>query len=333
MNRGIVRYLTRKVIIYLLTFVFAVTIDFIIPRLMPGDPIAVLLSRFATLPGVTATLHKYFVQEFGLNKPLWEQYIYFWKALLHGNLGVSIYYYPESVSHVIKSALPYDISLLFPALITSWFVGNWLGALAGKNKKLDSYMMPIFYFLQASPYFWLAILLAYVFAVKLGIFPIVGAYSYGTVPSLSWDFIKDYLHHWILPFLSLFLVQVGGWAIGMRNMIIYELEADYVRYLEALGAGEKVIMKHAFKNAMLPQVTGLALQIGLIVAGNITVQIVFSYPGIGYVLMKAILNEDYFLIQGCFLIIILMVLAVNFIVDILYAFIDPRVRASYTEGA
>ncbi|MFA4661404.1 ABC transporter permease [Pyrococcus kukulkanii] len=330
---GIKRYLMRKTIIYILTFIFAVTIDFIIPRLMPGDPIAVLLSRFATLPDVTKYLHSYFMQAFGLDKPLWVQYITFWKAVLHGDLGISIYYYPKPVAQIIKEALPYDLALLVPSIVASWIVGNWLGALAGKNRRLDSYLMPIFYFLQASPYFWFAILLAYLFSVKLGWFPIAGAYSYGIIPSLSWTFIKDYLHHWFLPFLSLFLVQLGGWAIGMRNMIIYEIEADYARYLESLGASERLIMKHAFKNAMLPQITGLALQLGLIVAGNVTVQVVFSYPGIGYVLMQGILNQDYFLIQGCFLVIILNVLVANFLIDLLYAVVDPRIRAAYMEGA
>ncbi len=328
---GIKRYLMRKSLIYALTFVFAVTIDFIIPRLMPGDPIGVLLSRFATLPDVANYLHGYFIEAFGLNKPLWQQYLSFWNAVLHGDLGISIYYYPKPVAQIIREALPYDLALLLPSIISSWVVGNWLGAYAGKSKRFDSYLMPIFYFLQASPYFWFAIILAYVFTVKLGLFPISGAYGYGVIPSFSWTFIKDYLHHWILPFLSLFFVQLGGWAIGMRNMIIYEVEADYVRYLESLGASERLLMKHAFKNAMLPQITGLALQLGLIVAGNVTVQVVFSYPGIGYILMQGIMNQDYFLIQGCFLVIILTVLIANFTIDLLYAFIDPRIRYSYTE--
>jgi len=329
---GMMNYLKRKIVIYILTFIFAVTIDFIIPRLMPGDPIAVLLSRFATMPQATQYLHGYFIEAFGLNKPLWEQYITFWKAVLHGDLGISIYFYPKPVAQIIKEALPYDLALLVPSIVASWIVGNWLGAYAGKNRKLDSYLMPVFFFLQASPYFWFAILLAYIFSVKLELFPLSGAYSYGIIPSLSWAFIKDYLHHWVLPFLSLFLVQLGGWAIGMRNMIIYELEADYVRYLEALGSSERTVMRHAFKNAMLPQITGLALQLGLIVAGNVTVQVVFSYPGIGYILMQGILNQDYFLIQGCFLVIILTVLAANFIIDIMYALIDPRIKAAYVEG-
>ena len=330
--KGITRYLLRKTLIYILTFFFAVTLDWAIPRLMPGNPISIMVSRFATLPQASKYMYSYFMQAFGLDKPLWVQYVNFWKAVLHGDLGVSIYMYPKPVADIIKSALPYDIALLLPSIVLSWIVGNWLGALSAKSKKLDSVLMPVFYFLTASPYFWLAIVLAYIFSVKLDLLPVSGAYSYGMIPSLSWAFIKDFLRHWILPFLSLFMVMLGGWAIGMRNMIIYELEADYVRYLEALGASERTMLRHAYRNAILPQVTGLALQLGLIVAGALTTEVVFSYPGIGYILMQAILNQDYFLIQGCFLIIVLNVLVANFVIDLVYALIDPRVKHSFTGG-
>ncbi|WP_457753149.1 ABC transporter permease [Thermococcus sp.] len=329
---GVKQYLTRKVFIYVLTFFVAITLDWAIPRLMPGDPIAIMISRFATLPEASKHMYSYFMQAFGLDKPLWEQYLSFWKAILHGDLGISIYMYPKPVAQIIKEALPYDLALLLPAITLSWIIGNWLGAISAKKTKYDSFLMPIFYFLTASPYFWFAIVLAYVFGVKLDLLPVSGAYSYGIIPSFSWAFIKDFLRHWILPFLSLFMVMLGGWAIGMRNMIIYELEADYIKYLESLGASEKLLLKHAFKNAVLPQVTGLALQLGLIVAGALTTEVVFSYPGIGYILMQAILNQDYFLIQGCFLIIVLNVLIANFIIDLVYVLIDPRVKYSFTGG-
>jgi len=329
---GIRRYLIRKTFVYVLTFFSAVTIDWLIPRLMPGNPISIMMSRFASLPEASKYMYSYFMESFGLDKPLWVQYINFWKAVLHGDLGISTYMYPKPVADIIKDALPYDIAILLPAITLSWIVGNWLGAIAGKNKKLDSFLMPVFYFLTASPYFWFAIVLAYILGAKLDLLPISGAYSYGIMPSLSLEFIGDFLKHWVLPFLSLFLVMLGGWAIGMRNMIIYEVEADYVRYLEALGASEKTLMKHAFRNAILPQVTGLALQLGTMVAGALTTEIVFSYPGIGYILMQGILNQDYFLIQGCFLVIVMSVLVANFIIDLLYAVIDPRVRFSFTEG-
>ncbi|MCE4598696.1 MAG: ABC transporter permease [Desulfurococcales archaeon] len=327
---GLIRYIGKKAVIYLATFFVAVTLNWAIPRFMPGNPIGILLSRFATLPESAEVMYSYFTQAFGLDKPLYEQYINFWRALLNGDLGVSIYLYPQKVRDIVLEALPYDIVLIVPAVIVSWIVGNWLGALASTNRRLDNILMPIFYFLTASPYFWMAIVLAWVFTVTIPIFPPSGAYSPGISPSLSLSFIVDFLKHWILPFLSLLLVMLGGWAIGMRNMIIYELESNYSRYMEALGAPNRLILRYAFRNAMLPQITGLALQIGLAVAGAITTEIVFSYPGLGYLMLQAIQNQDYFLMQGAFLVIVIMVLISNFVIDIVYAIVDPRVRYTYT---
>jgi ABC-type dipeptide/oligopeptide/nickel transport systems, permease components len=186
--------------------------------------------------------------------------------------------------------------------------------------------LPIGYILTATPYMWLGILLAWAFGIVLGIFPISGAYSYAMSPSLSWPFFWSLLRHWFLPFASLFIVMFGGWAIGMRNMIIYELEADYAHYLEALGAPRRLIRGYAFRNAILPQITGLALQLGVIVSGALATEIVFSYPGIGYLILQAIQNQDYFLLQGCFLFIIIGVLLANFLIDIVYVLVDPRTR-------
>ncbi len=323
------KYLRMKIFVYLLTFVFAVTIDWLIPRLMPGNPILVLVSRFATLPESAKVVYSYLTKAFGLDLPMWKQYINFWIAFFKGDLGISIYLYPKPVLDVLKSALPYSLGILIPSILASWFVGNTLGAIAARRKKLDSVMLPIMYFITGAPYLWLGILLAYFFGVVLRWFPIAGAYSFALRPHLSWLFILDYLKHWVLPFLSLFIVQLGGWAIGMRNMVIYELEANYVRYLETLGVSRKLIRKYAFRNAILPQVTGLALQLGTVIAGQVTTEVVFSYPGIGYILTQAILNQDYFLIQGCFLFIIIGVLIANFTVDLVYMVLDPRIRYSY----
>ncbi|MFN3327479.1 MAG: ABC transporter permease [Fervidobacterium pennivorans] len=323
------KYLRMKIFVYLLTFVFAVTIDWLIPRLMPGNPILVLVSRFATLPESAKVVYSYLTKAFGLDLPMWKQYINFWIAFFKGDLGISIYLYPKPVLDVLKSALPYSLGILIPSILASWFVGNTLGAVAARRKRLDSVMLPVMYFITGAPYLWLGILLAYFFGVVLRWFPIAGAYSFALRPHLSWVFISDYLKHWVLPFLSLFIVQLGGWAIGMRNMVIYELEANYVRYLETLGVSRKLIRKYAFRNAILPQVTGLALQLGTVIAGQVTTEVVFSYPGIGYILTQAILNQDYFLIQGCFLFIIIGVLIANFTVDLVYMALDPRIRYSY----
>ena len=320
------KYLKRKIIIYLLTFFFAVTIDWVIPRFMPGDPIRTLLSRAAMRTEAMDLLYNYYNKVFSLDLPLWKQYLNFWASLFKGDLGTSVYLFPSPVFEVIKRAVPYDILLLVPAILLSWIAGNKFGAFAARKKRLDNTILPIWYVITATPYMWLGILLAWVFGVVLGIFPISGAYSFSMSPSLSWEFIWDYLKHWILPFGSLFIVQLGGWAIGMRNMIIYELESEYSRYMEAMGAPAKLIRKYAFRNAVLPQITGLALQLGVIVAGALATEVVFSYPGIGYLLLQGILNGDYFLIQGCFLFIILGVLIANFFIDIIYVIVDPRVR-------
>ncbi len=323
------KYLRMKILVYILTFIFAVTIDWLIPRLMPGNPILVLVSRFSGLPESAKVIYSYLTKAFGLDEPMWKQYFNFWIAFFKGDLGISIYLYPKPVLDVLKSALPFSLGLLLPSIILSWIVGNNLGAAAARRKKLDSVMLPIMYFITGAPYLWLGILLAYYFGVVFRIFPIAGAYSFSLKPHLSWLFISDYLKHWILPFLSLFIVQLGGWAIGMRNMVIYELESNYSRYLETLGVKQKLIRKYAFRNAILPQVTGLALQLGTIIAGQVTTEVVFSYPGIGYVLTQAILNQDYFLIQGCFIFIIIGVLVANFTVDLVYMLLDPRIRYSY----
>lgn len=320
------RYFGRKLLIYLLTFFVAVSIDWLIPRFMPGDPIQVMLARAGTRAEAAELMFTYYTEAFGLNLPIWKQYLNFWEALFHGDLGTSILLFPQPVVEVIKAAVPYSLFLLLPAILGSWIAGNAFGAFAARSKWLDNTVSPIGYILTATPYMWLGLLLAWSLGIVAGIFPISGAYGYDLKPHLSWTFIFSLLKHWFLPFLSLFLVGFGGWAIGMRNMIIYELEADYAQYLEALGAPQRLIRRYAFRNAVLPQLTGLALQLGVIVAGALATEIVFSYPGLGYLLLGAIQNKDYFLIQGCFLFIIVGVLLANFAIDIAYVLIDPRTR-------
>jgi peptide/nickel transport system permease protein len=320
------RYFGRKLLIYGLTFFLAVTIDWLIPRFMPGDPVLNMLSRASLNAEAAEVMYGYFTRAFGFDVPIWQQYLNFWNALFHGDLGTSIYLFPQPVSKIIMRAVPYDAFLLIPAILLSWVAGNRFGAYAARAERLDNTILPIGYILTATPYMWLGILLAWVFGIVLDIFPIAGAFSFSLRPRLSWAFVGSVLTHWFLPFASLFLVMFGGWAIGMRNMIIYELEADYSHYLEALGAPRKLIRKYAFRNAILPQLTGLALQLGVIVAGALVTEVVFSYPGIGYLILAAIQNQDYFLLQGCFLFIIIGVLLANFVIDIVYVLVDPRTR-------
>jgi len=327
------RYFGRKIIIYLSTFFLAVTIDWAIPRLMPGNPIVTLLSKVSVHAEAAEVMYGYYTKAFGLDLPMWRQYLNFWIALFHGDLGTSVYMFPQKVSDVIMRSVPYSIALLVPAILLSFYAGNKFGAFAARTRWLDNTLLPLGYLLTATPYMWLGILLAWSLGIVAGIFPVAGAYGFNLAPSFSWAFIFSLIKHWFLPFASLFLVQFGGWAIGMRNMIIYELEADYSHYLEALGAPRKLVRRYAFRNALLPQITGLALQLGVIVAGALVTEVVFSYPGLGSLILSAIQNKDYFLIQGCFLFIIIGVLIANFIIDIVYVIVDPRTRLGMVGGS
>jgi peptide/nickel transport system permease protein len=320
------RYLARKIAIYLVTFFVAVTIDWAIPRLMPGNPIDGLIARIQADPAASEELHGFFTESFGLDRPLWQQYLDFWRGLLHGDLGPSITYVGSSVSELIMRAVPYTLALLIPAIVLSYIAGNRVGAMAARRKVLDNTVLPVGYVLTATPYMWLALVLAYFLAATFAIFPISGAYDFSLQPAWSWEFTQSFLEHWFLPFLSLFLVSFGGWAIGMRNLIIYELESDYANYMQSLGAPERLVRKYAYGNAVLPQMSGLALALGAVVGGALVTEIVFGYPGIGTLTYAAIGTSDYFLLQGIFLFIIVGVLIANFVVDIAYVIVDPRTR-------
>src|SRR5688572_1449966 len=293
---------------------------------MPGNPIDGLIARFQTNSNAAPELHGYFTESFGLNDPLWEQYLNFWRGLLQGDLGPSITYVGSSVSELIMQAVPYTLAILIPAIVLSYIAGNRVGALAARRKRLDNTVLPVSYILTATPYMWLSIVLAYFLAATLGWFPISGAYAFSLQLEWSWEFARSFLEHWFLPFLSLFLVSFGGWAIGMRNLIIYELEADYANYLKALGAPNRLVRGYAYRNAVLPQMSGLALALGAVVGGALVTEIVFGYPGVGSLILSAIQNRDYFLLQGIFLFIIVGVLIANFVVDIAYVIVDPRTR-------
>ena len=327
------RYFGRKALLYLLTFVVAVTINWLVPRFMPGDPVLRMLTRTAVSnPESVGEMRRYYENVFGLDLPLWQQYLNYWTELFKGNLGVSVWLFPQPVTSVILKAVPYTLALLIPAILLSWYAGNKVGAMAARRRWLDNTVLPVGYVLTATPYMWLGILLAWSLGIIAGIFPIAGGYSFAMRPNWSLEFFGSLASHWFLPFASLFLVAFGGWAIGMRNLIIYELEADYANYLESLGAPRKLIRRYAFRNALLPQLTGLALQLGVLVAGALVTEIVFAYPGLGYLILAGIQNQDYFLMQGAFLFIVAGVLVANFVVDVFYVLVDPRTRTGLEGG-
>jgi peptide/nickel transport system permease protein len=322
------RYFARKLITYVVAFFVATTVDWAIPHLMPGNPIQLYIARFPVFSqkeynALQAMLEK----SFGLNVPLWQQYLNFWDGVLHWNFGIS-FYATEPVTHVISQAIPYTLALLIPAIILSYILGNRVGAMAARRKGLDNTILPVGYVFQSMPYAWLALAISYYFGVRYRWFPAIYAYSPTLVPGWNWTFISSALDHWFLPFLTVFLVSFGGWSIGMRNLVIYELETDYSRYLRALGASQRLVRRYAYRNAVLPQLSGLALSLGVVVGGNIVTEVVFQYPGLGHLIFLAISDEDYFLLQGIFMFIIVGVLLANFAIDIAYVLIDPRTRLS-----
>jgi peptide/nickel transport system permease protein len=243
-------------------------------------------------------------------------------------MGISFARSPARVQNLIAQSLPWSVALQLPAILIGWFLGNSLGVLAAYKKGvLDRTMFPSFLFVSSMPYYCLAIILLYLLAVYWPLFPAGRGYAPTVTPGPTWTFINSAIQHYWLPFLSLVLVFVGGQAIGMRAMSIYELDADYVRFSRSLGVEDNRIIRYIFRNAMLPQVTGLALAIGSLVSGALITEIVFGYPGIGLLLFTSIRQSDYPVIQGVTLLIMMTVLAANFLVDIAYGFIDPRIRA------
>lgn len=333
--KGYRQYFLRKLGWFLITFFFAFLLNFILPRLMPGDPVAVITQRVTqgmqSQAGV-AKIYQEYSELFGTNKPMLEQFILYIKNVAQGNFGTSFSQYPRSVADIIKSAIWWTICLQFPAIIVGWLIGNTLGALAAYLKGgFDKVIMPISIFVSNFPAFGMAVILLVVFATTLKWFPISGGYGFDQIPNLSWTFVWSVIVHYQLPFWSIVLISIGGQAIGMRSMSIYELNADYVKYSRFLGIKDRKIVGYVFRNAMLPQVTGLALSIGTMVGGALVAEIIFSYPGLGNTILKAVVGQDYPLISGVTLIITLMVLSANFIIEIIYGIIDPRIKATQAD--
>ena len=330
--KGYRKYFGKKILWFIITFIAAVILNFVLPRLMPADPVSAITGKMASgMTDATAVqeIYKRFEEEFGTNKPLITQFFIFVRNLFRGDLGTSFSQYPRKVSAIISSAIGWTVALQLPAILVGWLLGNILGALAAYIRKgFDKVLLPIALFLSNVPAFGMAVTLLVIFAVKLKVAPIAGGYAFDMIPNMSWRFIKSVISHYQLPFWSIVLVSIGGQAIGMRSMSIYELNADYVKYARFLGIKDRKIVGYVFRNAMLPQVTGLALSIGTMIGGALVAEIIFSYPGLGSTMYSAVTAADYPLISATTLIITIMVLIVTFLLDIIYGFIDPRVKAA-----
>ena len=330
--RGYRKYFLNKLGWFLVTLVFAFVLNFVLPRLMPGDPVAAIVSRMAqgmsNATGVQAIYQQY-TELFGTIKPMLLQFFIYVNNVLHGNFGFSFSQYPRTVTDVIKSSIWWTICLQFPAIIVGWLIGNTLGALAAYLKKgFDKVLMPVSIFVSNFPAFGMAVILMAIFGITLEWFPTSGGYGFDLIPNFSWQFIWSVIVHYQLPFWSIVLIAIGGQAIGMRSMAIYELNADYVKYSRFMGIKDRKIIGYVFRNAMLPQVTGLALSIGTMVGGALVAEIIFSYPGLGFTILNGVMGQDYPLISAATLIVTLMVLIAMFLIDIIYGFIDPRIKAT-----
>ena len=328
------KYLSKKFVWYLVTFIVVLVLNFFLPRLIDGNPVDVIVGKMGSMGSTNSMKNIYdgFMKEFNLDKPVWEQFLLFVKGMLHGDLGTSFSRYPKKVSAIMAEAIPWTLALQLPAIIVGWIIGNALGAITAYRKGVFSKTVySVSLFVNSIPYYAFAIIMMYVLALNLGFFPAGGAYSNGLVPNLSLKFILDVFQHHMLPFLSIVLIMIGGQAMGMRSMAIYELNADYVLYAKLMGVPERKIIGYVFRNAMLPQVSGLALSLGTMVSGSLITEIVFNYPGLGYWLYLAIRQLDYPLISGCTLILSVTVLVANFLIDMVYGLIDPRIRAAQVE--
>ncbi len=330
--KGYRKYFGKKIVWLLITLVCAIILNFFLPRMMPGDPVAVITSKAAagmTDPTAIQLVYEDYARKFGTDQPLHVQFSKYIGNLLKGDLGVSFSQYPRTVSNIISSSIWWTIALQFPAIIVGWLIGNLLGALAAYIRKgFDKVLMPTCLFASSIPAFGMATILLVIFAINLKIAPTSGGYGFDLIPTFSWQFVKSVIAHYQLPFWSIVIISIGGQAIGMRSMSIYELNADYVKYSRFLGIKDRKIVGYVFRNAMLPQITGLALSLGTMVGGALVAETIFSYPGLGSTIYSAVMGTDYPLISAATLIISIMVLLANFAIEVLYGLIDPRVKAA-----
>ncbi|KQQ10197.1 MULTISPECIES: ABC transporter permease [Rathayibacter] len=325
-------YYLRKLGFYLIALWAALTINFVIPRLLPGNPVDILLAKLQQRGGiVSAETRQAYELLLGGNtsEPLISQYWSYLVNVFRGDLGVSVSYFPAPVSEVIGTSLPWTIVLVGVATVIATVIGVALGAIVGwkPGTWLDS-LVPATTLLAAVPYFWLALILVYVFATTLRMFPSQGGYDVVLDPGWNGEFLLSAIQYGLLPAATIVIASLGGWLLGMRNMMVSTLSEDYILTAQAKGLSQgKILRSYAARNAVLPSVAGFAISLGFVVSGSIVTEQVFSYPGIGSKLLSAVTNNDYALMQGIFLFITLAVLGANLVVDLFYGIIDPRTRA------
>jgi len=323
-----VRYLLKHFGLYAVAAWASLTLNFLLPRLMPGDPASAMFGRFKgqLQPEALAALR----EAFGFtNEPLLAQYVKYVSHMLRGDLGVSVAYFPAKVTTVIGTGLMWTLFLTGFAVVISFALGMLLGVYAAwrRGGYLDSILPPVLVLLGAFPYFWLAMIGLYFLGFVLDWFPLRHAYDDSISPGANWAFISSVIEHLCLPSIVIVVATLGGWMLGMRNTMIGVLSEDYITMAQAKGLSQRRIMfNYAARNALLPNITGFGMALGFVLSGSLLTEIVFSYPGQGYLLVQAVRNQDYPLMQGLFLTITLAVLGANWLVDIVYVWLDPRTR-------
>ena len=320
-------FLIRRLVFYVIAAWVALTINFIIPRLVPGNAVEAIMSKF---PNLQPSAYRALEAMLGVGHPgsIWHQYWAYLDDVFHLNFGTDVTQYPAQVSTLLGETLPWTIILVGTATVIAFFVGTGLGILAGwrHGSSLDR-VLPGLMFLQAIPYFFFALILIEVFAVKLHVFPIGQGYAQGLIPGWNWSFISSAVYHSLLPALTIVLASIAGWMLQMRNVMITTIGEDYVIAAQAKGLhSRRVVFTYAARNALLPQLQGFGLAIGFVISGALVMEIVFSYPGIGLLLLNAVTSNDYPLMQAIFLVITFTVLLANLIVDMIIVVADPRAR-------
>ena len=325
------RHVIRRIGLYLVAIWAAVTLNFFLPRLAPGNPAEVVFFRLSQHGAVSPATLKALELEFGIDTtdPLWVQYLGYLNNLLHGNLGVSINYFPSSVTEIIGRDIKWTLVLLSVSVILSFTLGTLLGILVAwkRGTLFDTLLSSVMTFFYSILYPWLALMAVYFLGFSLGWFPFADGYDITLTPGWNLYFLLSAAYHAILPALTLIVSTIAGWMLTMRNSMITTLSEDYILMARAKGLSTaRVMLAYAARNAILPSVTGFAIALGAVVGGALLVEIVFSYPGIGYALYQAIQSQDYFLADGILLLVIVATVAMNLVVDLLYTTLDPRVR-------
>ncbi|MHB1987117.1 MAG: ABC transporter permease [Acidimicrobiales bacterium] len=327
-------YVARRAGFFVVTLWAALSINFFIPRMMPGNPALTLLSRYEARghlgPGALNALEV----AFGLNKHqgLLTQYWQYLGNSVTGNFGISYTFFPDSVSHEILQALPWTIGLVGVTTVIAFVLGTLIGVVSAwfRGGRLDSALPPLFVIISGFPYFWIALLCVLLFGVTLGWLPVSGGYDVTLIPGLNGAFVLSILQHSVLPALTIVVTSIGGWILTMRNNMITVVAEDYVRMARAKGLPRwKIMWGYAGRNAMMPNLTGFGISLGFVISGAVLVEYVFNYPGLGWMLLDAVSNQDYPLMQALFLLITVAVMVAVLAVDLMTLWLDPRTRENH----